>query len=150
MKHLEIPTETGPLSVPVYFVDGVNGLAVTMTNFGAFEVTHVKSGFRIIGGFERFATALVHMLSIYLALKEAEINIDTEAGEFKAQVMESNHESEFLDGLTFKGYMNIVRPILGFSGEFPWEGDDEGPHAEAYKLMEKLRNQNGITKSKLA
>lgn len=142
MKHLEIPTEKGTISVPAHFVDGVNGLAITMTNFGMFEVTHVKSGFRIIGGFERFANALVHMLSTYLALSEAGINIDSEADEFKKQVMESNHVSEFLDGLTFKGYMSLVRPILGFSGEFPWEGDDEGPHAVVYKLMKKIREMS--------
>ncbi|MBF4385913.1 hypothetical protein, partial [Vibrio anguillarum] len=135
MKTINIPTKEGRKDVPAFFIDGVEGLAITMVRFGSFDVTHVKSGHFIINGFERFANAAVHMLSIYLAMKESGINPDCEIDEIRKQIIESDRECRNLDGLSIKGYISIVKPIMGFSGEFPWEGDDEGPHCEIDRLM---------------
>ncbi|WP_139299815.1 hypothetical protein [Vibrio injensis] len=52
--------------------------------------------------------------------------------------IESEHECKHLDGLSIKGYINIMKPIMGFSGEFPWEGDDESPHAKVEELMKEI------------
>ncbi|TQQ55753.1 hypothetical protein [Vibrio cholerae] len=144
MKKINIPTTKGHIEVPAFFVDEVNGLCVTMVQFGSFEVTHTKSGHKIIGGFERFANAVRHMLSIYLAMQEAGIEPDSDMDSLKKEIIESNHECKHLDGLSIKGYINIMKPIMGFSGEFPWEGGDEGPHAEIEKLMIKINEVNGV------
>ncbi|CAH8235371.1 hypothetical protein [Vibrio aestuarianus] len=144
MKTLNIPTTKGHIDVPAFFIDGVYGLAVTMTSFGEFEVTHTKSGHKIIGGYERFANALVEMLSIYLAMREAGINFDAEPEDFKLQIKDSLHQSQYLNGLTIIEYLRIMKPIMGYSGEFPWEGGDEGPHAEMEKLMRKLSEVNSV------
>ncbi|EKO3685630.1 hypothetical protein P0F39_002684 [Vibrio metschnikovii] len=145
MKTLNIPTEKGRADVPAFFVNGVNGLCVTMVQFGSFEVTHTKSGHKVIGGFERFANAVYHMLSIYLAMQEAGIEPDSDMDLLKKQIIESEHKCKHLDRLSIKGYINIIKPIMGFSGEFPWEGDDESPHAKVEDLMKKiegLKNEN--------
>ncbi|EKF9829452.1 hypothetical protein O1D23_000910 [Vibrio cholerae] len=139
MITLTIPTTKGMTNVPAFFVDGVDGLAVTMTNFGSFEVTHTRSGHKIIGGFERYANAVFHMISMYLAMKEAGIEPNSEMELIKKQIIESEHESKYLDGLSVKGYINVMKPIMGFCGEFPWEGDDECPHAKVEKLMEEIK-----------
>ncbi|WP_350006539.1 hypothetical protein ABFV67_07735 [Vibrio metschnikovii] len=144
MKKLNIPTTKGHIEVPAFFVDEVNGLCVTMVQFGSFEVTHTKSGHKIIGGLERFANAVRHMLSIYLAMQEAGIEPDSDMDSLKKEIIESNHECKHLDGLSIKGYINIIKPIMGFCGEFPWEGGDEGPHAEIEKLMRKINEVNGV------
>ncbi|NAX19028.1 MULTISPECIES: hypothetical protein [unclassified Vibrio] len=143
MNTINIPTKEGRKDVPAFFIDGVEGLAITMVRFGSFDVTHVKSGHFIINGFERFANAVVHMLSIYLAMKESGINPDCEIDEIRKQIIESDHECKHLNHLSIKAYINIVKPIMGFSGEFPWEGDDEGPHCEVEKLMKLLKGSNG-------
>ncbi|WP_158144912.1 hypothetical protein [Vibrio metschnikovii] len=139
MKTLNIPTKKGRADVPAFFIDGVNGLCVTMVQFGSFEVTHAKSGYKIIGGYERFANALVEMLSIYLAMREAGVNFDAEPEGFKLQIKDSLHQSQHLNGLTIIEYLRIMKPIMGFSGEFPWEGDDESPHAKVEELMKAIK-----------
>lgn len=148
MNTLNIPTTKGREDVPAFFVDGVSALAITMTNFGVFEVTHVKSGFKIIGGFERFANAAVEMLSLYLAMHEAGIDFEAEHEEFKRQVKESSLKSEHIGGLTLVEYLQIMRPIMGFSGEFPWEGEEESPHTKASQLIAKINELHGVKQVK--
>ncbi|EIF2256606.1 TPA: hypothetical protein ACMDP8_000084 [Vibrio cholerae] len=142
MNTLKVKTEKGHVPVPAIFIEGVDGLAITMSGFGLFEVTHTKSGYMIIGRYERFANALVEMLSLYLAMKEAGINFDVEVDEFKCQVKKAQNQSQYLNDLTIISYLQVMKPIIGLSGEFPWESCDEGPHADIEKLMKKINEVN--------
>jgi hypothetical protein len=148
MKTLNIPTTKGREDVPAFFVDGVSALAITMTNFGIFEVTHVKLGFKIIGGFERFANAAVEMLSLHLAMHEAGIDFEAEQEEFKRQIKESSFKSAHISGLTLFEYLQVMRPVMGFSGEFPWEGEEESPHTKASQLIAKINEIKGVNQVK--
>ena len=138
-RQIEVPTKVGVLSVPATnATDEIPNLAVTMTTFGLFEVTHVPSGFRLVGNFERAVNAFVAMAQIQLALNELEIDSSQNGDDFRAEIMEKNKECKSL-GMTFRQWIGLHATIGNFSGEFPWEGADEGPHAELEKLMAQLK-----------
>lgn len=142
MNTIKIETKKGFCDVPAICFDAVEGLAVTMTNFGFFEITHIKSGFLILGGFERYANAVVEMLNLYLAMCDANVNPNSLSHLFKQQIKNSNHKSEHLGGLTILEYLQVMRPIMGFSGEFPWEDEDDNPHVKATKLIKRISELN--------
>lgn len=56
-SRVEIATEKGRREVPALVHPLVKGVAVTMSNFGVFEVTHVGTGTKLEGTFERMWTA---------------------------------------------------------------------------------------------
>ncbi len=61
-RPLRVVCAEGPKEVPALAHPWCPGLAVTMTNFGLFSVTHVASGARICGDFERSSTAELMMV----------------------------------------------------------------------------------------
>lgn len=141
MKTIEVKTEKGMIPVPCYEVEGCKGLVVTSTVFGRFEVTHSKSGGLIIGGYERAVNAACLMIELYLGLKEAGINPDLDMEEFQKHVISSDVKCKILGNMTIIQHINLIKPIMSFSGEFPWEGDDESPFTRLEELKAILSEQ---------
>ena len=56
-----VKTNKGELQVPALTHPNAAGLAVTMSGFGLFEVTHIKTGLRLAGRYERMGRALLTM-----------------------------------------------------------------------------------------
>ncbi|MEZ8869523.1 hypothetical protein AB6D94_07715 [Vibrio sp. 10N.247.310.56] len=138
-RQIKVPTKVGVLSVPATkATEEIPNLAVTMTTFGTFEVTHVPSGFLLVGDFERAVNAFVAMAQIQLALNEMEIDSSQSGDLFKSDIMARNRELESL-GMTFRQWVGLHKTIGCFSGEFPWENSEEGPHAELEKLISQLK-----------
>lgn len=141
MKTIEVITPKGLVHVPSFEIEGCRGLAVTSCVFGHFEVTHVKSGRRIIGGYERAVNATCLMLEIYLGLKEAGIDPDLDMEELQQAMIKSEVQCKILGNMTVMQHINILKPIMGYSGEFPWEGDDESPFTRLDELKAILLEQ---------
>lgn len=139
-RQIEVPTEKGRILVPATnHVEETPYLAVTMCVFGQFEVTHVPSGFRLIGGYERAVNAFVSMAQLQLALNELGIDASGSNEAFKAQIAEKDKSCESL-GMSLREWIALNTTIGNFCSEFPWETDEEGPHAELEKLMKQLKN----------
>ncbi len=126
-----------PAAVPI---EGVDHFAVTMTQFGLFEVTHIQSGKRIIGSFERSVNAHIAMLQLQLALNELGVDSSLDTETFVAEVAAKDSVCESL-GMSLFDWIRLHKMTQSLSGEFPWEGGDEGPHAELDALFKKL-NEN--------
>ncbi|HHY0482700.1 hypothetical protein [Vibrio parahaemolyticus] len=140
-RNIGVPTEKGLVHVPASnHCDHTPYLAVTMCTFGQFEVTHVPSGYRLIGNFERAVNAFVSMFQFQLAINE--LGIDASGGNiaFLSEINEKDKQCEAL-GMTIKQWIGINTTIGNICSEFPWETDEEGPHAELEKLMTKLKIQ---------
>nr|WP_319552410.1 hypothetical protein [uncultured Vibrio sp.] len=141
MKTIEVLTPTGLAHAPSLEIEGCTGLAVTSCEFGKFEVTHIKSGRRIIGGYERAVNATCLMIEIYLGMKEAGIDPELEMEELQQAMIKSDVQCKILGNMTVMQHINILKPIMGFSGEFPWEGEDESPFTRLEELKAILSEQ---------
>ncbi|UPR55263.1 hypothetical protein ITG09_24375 (plasmid) [Vibrio cyclitrophicus] len=140
-RRLEIATKVGVLSVPATnAIKEIPFLAVTMTQFGLFEVTHVPSGYRLVGDFERAVNAYVAMAEAQLALNELKVDSSLDGELFKSDLIAKDKECEIL-GMSFRQWMGLHAAIGGFSSEFPWEGDEDSPHSTLKNLMNKLKDK---------
>src|SRR6185312_1140177 len=64
---IQVACKEGERTVPGLVHANVCGLAVTMTNFGLFEVTHTLSGRRVGNcGYQRFGSACLHAVRLSL------------------------------------------------------------------------------------
>ncbi|EOH0514094.1 hypothetical protein ACNPDE_002095 [Vibrio fluvialis] len=142
MKTTEVITQNGPIHVPSVEVEGCPGLAVTSCVFGLFEVTHIKSGQRIIGGYERAVNAMCTMIEIYLGMKESGIDPTLGMEELQQAMIKSEVKCKILGNMTVMEHVNILNPIMvGYSGEFPWEGDEDSPFTRLDELKAMLLEQ---------
>lgn len=138
-RQIEVKTKNGNLLVPASkSVIEIPDLAVTMTNFGSFEVTHVKSGLCLIAGFERCVNAYVAMAEMQSAFDELGIDSSKAGDEFRMEILSKDKESESL-GMTIMQWLSIQAQIGSFSGEFPWESEGDSPHFKLEDLMNKLK-----------
>ena len=141
-RQIKVATQDGMIPVPTTNeTPETPYLAVTMTVFGQFEVTHVPSGLRLVGGFERAVNAFVSMLSLQLAFNELSIDASGSQDDVKAELKEKDKECESL-GMTIRQWIALNTTVGNFCSEFPWETDEEGPHAELRKLMAKLKGDS--------
>lgn len=140
-RNIEVPTEKGLVFVPASnHCDYTPYLAVTMCVFGQFEVTHVPSGRRLIGGFERAVNAFVSMLELQLAINELGIDASGDNDAFRSEINAKDKQCETL-GMTIKQWIGINTTIGNICSEFPWETDEEGPHSTLEKLMNQLKGK---------
>lgn len=109
-----------------------------MTTFGLFEVTHTPSGKSVVSGFERMVNALIAMAELQLGLNELQIDSGGDPECFRASILESNIKAKALGDLTLSEWISIGRKVGNFSGEFPWESPNDGPHAKFESLLKKL------------
>ena len=139
-RNIEVPTENGLVCVPASnHCDETPYFAITMCTFGSFEVTHVPSGRRIIGGFERAVSAFVCMLELQLAINELSIDASGDYDAVRAEIKGKDRHCDAFNGLTIREWIGLNSTIGNICSEFPWETEQEGPHSELKKLMEKLK-----------
>ncbi|PJC87797.1 hypothetical protein CSW98_01330 [Vibrio sp. HA2012] len=139
MITIKVITPSGWTDVPAYTLHGCDGLAVTMCEFGRFEVTHVKSGRQLIGNFERAVNAVIHMAELSLGAKEVGIDFNLEMEPLRLSMIKSRVKCKRLMDMTIMQYLSVVKPIMGFSGEFPWESSDDSPFAKLEELKALLQ-----------
>ncbi|UKA04979.1 hypothetical protein [Photobacterium damselae] len=140
-RYIKIPSKVGYLTVPASPErPEIPHLAVTMTQFGLFEVTHVPSGYKLVGGFERACNAFIAMAEAQLAFNELQIDSSLDHIEFTSEASKKDKYCKAL-GMTFLQWINIHKTIEHFSDEFPWEDQDDNPHTKLEKLMKELANQ---------
>lgn len=138
MGKITIPTTSGDMIVPAHFEDGCNNLCVTMTHFGQFEITHIKSGRKLYGDFERAATATAEMLKLELAFHEIGIVTSKEMEEIQKLVIENDKKVSRLGDMRVIEYIKMSSGLGKITGEFPWESFEESPFGEIKKLRKEI------------
>jgi hypothetical protein len=131
--------ETRPTRALVH--PGAPGLAVTMNNFGIFDVTHTASGMAVVKGYERMGSAA-------LALAHLSRLADWTIADGKAiaqQIKDHADEPCGVEGCTVASlnetrpmtkmelFQSIRSPIL--RNELPWESPDDDPWAVAIDIL---------------
>ena len=138
-REVEVATDRGMLLVPAGdAIDAIPHLAVTMTNFGQFEISHVPSGYRLLGGFERVINAYVSMVQLQLALNELDVDTSVTREKLKEQISKNDKPCKELGDITLRQWIALSVTVGNFCSEFPWENSEEGPHAEFEKLLQRL------------
>ena len=135
-----------PVSVPGFAHDNCPGLAVTMHPFGAFTVTHIESGMKMCGHYERASNAILVMSQYALIAaskglswsdldSQGAIKIISDAS--ADDVPFDGYTSTSIEGvrkLTVKEWRGSLTDI--FLGEFPWEEHD--PFEDAVQSFSKI------------
>lgn len=138
MGTAKVITSVGEINVPAFFNDKVNDLCVTMTNFGTFDVTHRKTGRKLVGGYERASSAIASMIEFHIAFKEADIDLSLNMHDiFKLAVDKKDTKHKCLGDVSIVEAVNLHNSTFAVSGEFPWESFDESPFGRIEEL-EKL------------
>lgn len=140
---MKVPTPSGEREVPALRYKKAKGLCVTMCQFGEFEVTHERSGRRLIGGYERAASATAIMLRFYIAMKEAGIDPELDMDDIQAAVRSSKEKHEVLSDNSIIEYIALHNQCFTFGGEFPWESFDESPFGDIEFLIESIEESKG-------
>lgn len=145
-----VTCQDGPRTVPAVVHPDCPGLAVTMSNFGDFTVTHLNSGARMCDPYERFGSAMAVMTEYQLIAHRhgfswAKIHLQSEAaikmGEIGAEpvpfggtrVADCNGSRP----MTIREWLNFLRQH-SIGGEFPWE--QRGPMDIAADNLVTLQN----------
>lgn len=149
-----VKSDKGELQVPALTHPHAAGLAVTMSGFGLFEVTHVSTGLRLAGRYERMGNALLTMSMFAKIASTFEFNWDelsqaqsieklkslgAEPVPFEGCTTTSNGETkpmQICDWLAHRG----LGTFDSFGGEFPWEESD--PANEAAELLATCQSVN--------
>lgn len=131
---VKIATPAGWIDVPGLTHPWCAGLAVTMQHFGDFVVTHLSSGKRIGGTYERAGNAALELVHWAAIARAGGYTWDATTEEVVAAVGASKNAPVPFAGatstsggvttpLTAGEWMSIVRSE--WRDEFPWEGDDD-------------------------
>lgn len=148
---VRVVTESGPHDAPALTVAGARGLAVTMANFGAFTVTHVPSGMKLCGQYERAARALLVLAQFAVIGRAYGIDWSLEAEAVRTAVERCGRRPVPFPGATHKDaagtrtltvaeWYRLIRGVVA-GDEFPWEGPAEHPGEQAAKLLRTLPEQ---------
>lgn len=139
MDKITIPTTTGDQIVPCLRGENCHNLCVTMTNFGSFEITHIHSGRKLFGGFERAINAMREVVIIELCLQEIGIDRSLPMEPFQKAISLSSNKFDRLSDTTIVQYIKSKSTIMSFAGEFPWEIDEDCPFNKVEKLKEEFK-----------
>lgn len=150
-------TICGPLgdrNVPALVHPWCPGLAVTMGAFGTFDVTHVPTGRRVFGSWERWGNALRTLVEVALIARAAGADWSVADRDVLAEAIRAvwDQPVPFPDATSTS--TTGVRPLTirewwgmqqsaGVLSEFPWESPDDAPEAGLMELMEGLRPLGG-------
>lgn len=127
METTRIQTEAGPMMVPALKHKHSKHLCVTMHSFGQFEITHIASGHKVCGSYERAGNAMADMLALSIALISIGVSDDATYEDLKQAIAESDIVIDEL-GMTISQYITLNRLV----NEFPWETYEESP----FKLVD--------------
>jgi hypothetical protein len=141
--RVTIDTAEGEMEVPGIVHPWVKGLAVVSHQFGYFNVTHLRSGMKMSGLYERAGNACLTAASW-----AACVDCTGDAASIRAQL--NDDPVPFPDATVTTGGQKrrqTKREWAQFShtvpgDEFPWEGD-ENPWTAAEKVFELLRPKEG-------
>lgn len=136
-KTIKIPTTSGEMDVPVFYEEGCNNLCVTMTHFGMFEITHINTGKKIYGDFERAVTAVCEMIRIELSLIEIGIIGNEGEDEIKDLINSSRLKITRLGDRNVLDYLKLCSCLSKITNEFPWENKEDSP----FTLLDSLRKE---------
>ena len=138
MTMLKIPTTKGEIEVPVHYEDGCKNLCVTMTNFGSFEITHIHSGRKLYGNFERASSAVCEMLKIELSLRDIGIDEKLPMNLLTQRIINSDKIINRLSDMSVMSYIKFCSGLSNIVDEFPWETYEESPFGRAEELKKEL------------
>ena len=135
-----------PVSVPGTAHDNCPGLAVTMHPFGAFTVTHVKSGMKMCGHYERASSAVLVMsqYALIAASKNLSWNDLDSQGTIK-MISDASADDVPFDGYTSTSIEGVRKFTVKewrdslttrFFDESPWEERD--PFEDAIQNFAKI------------
>lgn len=144
---IEVPVQSGDLkTVPAIVHKDCPGLAVTMVPFGAFQVTHISTGRKLCGLYQRASTALLKMSqwALIADMKGKSWTDLDQAG--SAQLIEQAADDEVpFDGCTSTSSEGTKKMTVAMWfqhrfaftwDEFPWEERD--PYDMALENFEKI------------
>lgn len=137
METIKVPTGLGYIDVPAHTEEKCHNLCVTMVNFGSFEITHITSGRRLYGGFERASSAVVEMLKLELSFRDIGINSPMSMSEIQSAILDSDLKVSRLGGMRVIEYIKLCCGLEKITNEFPWESFEESP----FGIAEELRKQ---------
>lgn len=137
LSEIAVETRTvggASITIPGLTHEACPGLAVTMFPFGTFAVTHVSTGARLCGNYERASSALLVMSQFALIAdmkgkswadmdRVLAADFIKECGTDEVPFGECTSTSiEGTRKMTVSEWFQCVR--LPFPGEFPWEEKD--------------------------
>lgn len=139
-KGVTIACEKGPEEVPGFVCEAIPTLAITMRAFGLFDVTHVESGLRICGPYERAGNAAEALVKVALCF-----DVTGSRRELILSVGELGDEPVPFEGattteagetrpMTRKRWLGLERHNFP-PDEFPWE--DQSPWYRADLLLDE-------------
>lgn len=144
-QTVEIACREGKEAAPAMTHPWCPGLAVTMRIFGEFVVTHVASGMKIGGAYQRAGSAALELVE-WAAIAEA-VGFSWEAdGPTVREAMlaakdqpvpfpgATSTDSEGVRPLAIGEWVSMLRSTFAFE-EFPWESSDESPWGKAEDLL---------------
>lgn len=141
-RQIEVAIKEGMRSVPASSkINEIPYLAVTMTSFGLFEVTHIPSGYRLAGIFERSVNAFIAMAEAQAAFNELKIDSSLGGDDFRAEIISKDKYCKALN-MTLREWLNFFSMNINLNSEFPWECDGDSPHSSLEKLMSTLNDQS--------
>ncbi|WP_125782890.1 hypothetical protein [Pseudoalteromonas rubra] len=141
LRKVTISTSEGAIAVQASpKVPEIPHLAVTMQNFGRFNVTHVPTGNAVVSGFERAINAHVCMACLQLAFNELGVDLDCNKEQMSVQVKENLKPCDCLHGKTIPQYISEFSSM--FYREFLGDCDDYDPYEEYETLLNKLKESS--------
>ena len=118
-------------------------IVITMVQFGRFDVTHAPSGLKMLQGFERVINAQSQLVSLVRFIIEKGVDASVGAEEFRTRLQKLSDAKMSSDStLNFGSWLSINRNSFT-TEEFPWENEEEGPHAELTKKLRELETLCG-------
>lgn len=135
--EVEVSCKGGPKMVPSLTHPRAPGLAVTMNHFGYFDVTHLASGMKMGGPFERSGNAALLLVQWAACAdctkptgQEIAAQMDDTPVPFPRNTTTRLGETR---PMSKREWMQSARSWLG-ADEFPWEGADN-PHDYTLEVL---------------
>lgn len=139
--EIEIISGEETKTVPGVTFEWAPGLAITMAQFGYFNITHVNSKHRICAHTERFEQAILNLSHLAMIADSCGFSWSDGGKELGKQIIEAHGEKEVpFEGATDGTKKMTIRYWISLNSnpwpEFPWE--EESPFDAAARNVELL------------
>lgn len=144
--RIDIMTGKGTRTVPGVVFNWAEGLAITMVNFGAFNITHIKTKRKILAQTFRFHRAVLELSQLEMIARSCGFSW----ADCGAEIMKIHGGKDVpFDGATITSSTGVrkmtIRDWIYTASsqfyEFPWE--EERPLDEAERNVELLMSIKG-------
>lgn len=140
---ITIETDRGEASVPALIHPLCPGLALTMSQFGHFTVTHIDTGKKMCADFERAFSAMLILTKYQLIAHKFKLDWTnytdgmllphmSKPVPFDGSTITTNDSEK---KMTVSQWIQAIRPGP-MTDEFPWE--DTHPLTKAVEILERL------------